>query len=133
MKPATHILGIDIAKLKFDVNLRPLEDSQQRQAATFSNNRKGFEALLKWLRQHAPVAADQVHACLESTSRYGDALTAFLHAQAYQVSMVNPRRTRCYAQSQLARTTNDTIDARIIASPPKPPSINASRRGSTTV
>jgi len=115
MKPATHILGIDIAKLKFDVNLRSLTGSESRWAASFPNNLKGFKALMRWLAQHAVCSHEQVHACMECTSRYGDALAEFLHAQACQVSMVNPRRTRHYANSQLTRTVDDTIDARLIA------------------
>jgi transposase len=115
MKPATHILGIDIAKLKFDVNLRTLAASDQRVATTFSNNLKGFKALRRWLAKQPSCSIEQLHACLESTSRYGDALAEFLHAQGVLVSMVNPRRTRNYANSQLTRTVNDTIDARLIA------------------
>jgi transposase len=115
MQPATHILGIDIAKGKFDVNLRPLAASEPRWEATFPNNPKGFQALHRWLGQHGPRSRTLVHACLESTSRYGDALAQFLHQEDYQVSLVNPRRTRHYADSQLTRTVNDTIDARLIA------------------
>ncbi len=115
MKPATHILGIDIAKRKFDVCLRLLANSETRHAATFTNNVKGFQALLQWLARQAPGVRDQLHGCLESTSRYGDALAEFLHRHGFLVSLVNPRRTRCYANSQLARSVNDTIDARLIA------------------
>jgi transposase len=115
MKPATHILGIDIAKGKFDVNLRPLETVDRRLEATFSNNPKGFKALHQWLAKHGPPLSGSVHACLESTSRYGDALAQFLHQAAYQVSLINPRRSRHYADSQLTRTVNDTIDARLLA------------------
>jgi transposase len=115
MKPATHIVGIDIAKLKFDVNLRRLAGAEPRWAASFPNNLKGFKALMGWLGRHASCSNEQVHACMECTSRYGDALAQFLHAQGCQVSMVNPRRTRNYANSQLTRTVDDTIDARLIA------------------
>lgn len=115
MKLPTHILGIDIAKDKFDVNLRLLAQAQQRQAATFANTAKGFEALRRWLDRHTACAPDQLHACMESTSRYGDGLARFLHGHGYLVSMVNPRRTRCYADSQLTRCVNDIIDARLIA------------------
>ncbi len=115
MQPATHILGIDIAKNKFDVNLRPLETIEGRLEATFTNNPKGFAALHRWLRQHGPHTSLLVHACMESTSRYGDALAQFLHQEDYQISMVNPRRTRHYADSQLTRNVNDPIDARLIA------------------
>jgi len=115
MQPATHILGIDIAKGKFDVNLRLLETSEPRWEASFTNNPKGFKALHQWLAKNGPHGSTLVHACLESTSRYGDALAQFLHQEDYQVSLVNPRRTRHYADSQLTRTVNDTIDARLIA------------------
>jgi transposase len=115
MQPATHILGIDIAKDKFDVNLRPLETSEPRWEATFSNNPKGFKALYQWLVKNGPRSSTLLHACLEATSRYGDALAQFLYQEYYQVSLVNPRRTRHYADSQLTRTVNDTIDARLIA------------------
>ncbi len=115
MQPATHILGIDIAKDKFDVNLRLLQSDQPRWEASFSNNAKGFKALHQWVAKHRPRCCGAVHACLESTSRYGDALAQFLHQEDYQVSLVNPRRTRHYADSQLTRTVNDTVDARLIA------------------
>jgi len=115
MKPALHSLGLDVAKLKFDVNVRLLADPQERRAASFTNDLRGFEQLRAWLRKHGITDSSQVHACLESTSRYGDALARFLYRHGFQVSVVNPRRTRNYADSQLTRTINDTIDARLIA------------------
>jgi transposase len=115
MKEATHILGIDIAKNKFDVNLRARLHPDARHSATFHNNAKGFAALQRWLVQHGAAVPVDLHACLESTSRYGDALANWLYTHAYQVSLVNPRRTRHYANSRLARTLNDQIDAALIA------------------
>lgn len=109
---AMHILGIDIAKSKFDVTLRSVDDTQPRYRCTFENSRKGFKALVKWLKGHG---VQQVHACLESTSRYGDALALFLYQQSHLVSLVNPRRTHNYAASRLVRTQNDRIDADLIA------------------
>ena len=110
--PATHILGIDIAKDKFDVCLRAAAPEGARHAATFSNHAKGFQALNTWLAKHS---IGQLHACLEATSRYGDALALHLHQHGHTVSLVNPRRTRHYADSRLVRTQNDTIDAALIA------------------
>src|SRR5579883_3515883 len=115
MKEATYILGIDISKNKFDVNLRALAPSSARHSALFDNNPKGFAALERWLSGHKVNNPASLHACVESTSRYGDALAAWLHAKGYQVSMVNPRRTHNYAASRLARTVNDRIDAALIA------------------
>lgn len=109
---ATHILGIDIAKDKFDVCLRAAAPAGARHAASFPNHAKGFKALQAWLVKQA---SGQLHACLEATSRYGDALALHLHHQGHTVSLVNPRRTRHYADSRLVRTQNDTIDAALIA------------------
>lgn len=109
---ATHILGIDISKDKFDVCLRAATADGPRHAHTFPNHAKGFQALRRWLAQH-PVT--HLHACLEATSRYGDALALHLHQHGHTVSVVNPRRTRHYADSRLVRTQNDTIDAALIA------------------
>jgi transposase len=115
MNSVTHILGIDISKEKFDVHLRLLAGSEWNQVATFANTPKGFKALRRWLDQHGPAQETDIHSCMEATSRYGDALASFLYDEGYLVSMVNPRRTRHYADSQLTRTVNDTVDARIIA------------------
>lgn len=109
---ATHILGIDIAKRKFDVCLRAATPDGPRHAHTFPNHAKGFKALNTWLAKH-PTA--HLHACLEATSRYGDALALHLYQHGHTVSLVNPRRTRHYADSRLVRTQNDTIDAALIA------------------
>ena len=109
---ATHILGIDISKDKFDVCLRPATQEGQCHAAMFPNHAKGFKALDAWLVQHPAI---HLHACLEATSRYGDALALDLHRHGHTVSVVNPRRTRHYADSRLVRTQNDTVDAALIA------------------
>ncbi len=109
---ATHILGIDIAKRKFDVCLRAATADGPRHVHTFPNHAKGFKALNAWLAKHP---GPQLHACLEATSRYGDALALHLHQHRHTVSLVNPRRTRHYADSRLVRTQNDTIDAALIA------------------
>jgi transposase len=107
------ILGIDIAKRKFDVCLRPAAQLEGARAnATFDNNLKGVRALLRWLDQHQAAC---VHACLEATSRYGEALALFLHQHQHQVSVVNPRRIHHYAGSRLVRTQNDQVDAGLIA------------------
>jgi transposase len=115
MNAAIHILGIDISKSKFDVHLRTLVDADPRHSATFTNHAKGFQELQSWLAARGVSRPPTLHACLEATSRYGDALAAWLHDQGHQVSLVNPRRTRHYADSRLSRTVNDRIDAGLIA------------------
>ncbi|MEY3866888.1 MAG: hypothetical protein RLZZ338_779, partial [Cyanobacteriota bacterium] len=60
---------------------------------------EGFESLHHWLVQQNVV---QLHACMEATSIYGEALAEFLHEKGYQVSIVNPVRIKGFAKSQLS-------------------------------
>lgn len=103
------ILGIDIAKSKFDVCLM---HDQTQAMGSFSNNQEGFAKLSRWLQRHS---CEALHACLEATGRYGHALARFLQAQGHQVSLVNPRRIYAYAKSKLQRTKTDRLDAQLIA------------------
>ena len=60
--------------------------------------------------------ADQkVHACLEATGTYGQALAQFLHSQEHIVSVVNPAQIKAFAGTQLSRTKTDKADATLIA------------------
>jgi transposase len=106
----TAYLGIDIAKRKFDVALgRP--DGKSR-AKAFANTPVGHQELLAWVaRQHDGA----VHACLEATGTYGDALAEALADAGYTVSVVNPASIEAYARSRLTRTKTDRTDARLIA------------------
>ncbi len=104
------ILGIDIAKDKFDVAL--YKGKKLVATGKFANTPAGFKKLSKWLKNKA---ADQVWACMESTGRYGDALALYLHQQGHQVSLVHPARIKKYAESKLHRNKTDKMDAKTIA------------------
>lgn len=102
-------LGIDIAKRKFDAVLLQDGRTHHRQ---FANTVTGFQQLETWLHNHATAP---MHAGLEATSRYGDALALFLHQRGVCVSVINPARTHAFAKSELARTKTDKADAALIA------------------
>jgi transposase len=57
----------------------------------------------------------QVHACLEATGTYSEALATYLYDNGHQVSVVNPAATKAYAGAQLSRTKTDRVDAELIA------------------
>jgi transposase len=103
-------LGIDIAKRSFAAALIAPEARTRHQS--FDNTRAGFDQLAAWLRHHA---TGHVHAALEATGTYGDALALFLHQTGVRVSVVNPARIHAFAQSELARTKTDKTDAAVIA------------------
>jgi len=103
------ILGIDIAKQKFDVAL--LADGKIKNK-TCKNSAEGFESLSLWLGKQS---SQKVHACLEATGNYGEDLAIYLHEAGHIVSIVNPARIKGFAQSELIRTKTDKVDAGIIA------------------
>jgi len=107
--PMTAILGIDVAKNKFDVAL--LRSGRYR-SKSFVNKRSGFESLVAWLEQLDVVT---LHACMEATGSYGDALARFLFDGGHVVSVVNPARIKAFGESELQRTKNDKMDAKLIA------------------
>jgi transposase len=104
------VLGIDIAKAKFQVAL--LRPEGQLRHKSCPNTRAGFAQLVTWLeRQHVT----RVHACLEATGTYGEALAMWLHDAGHVVSVLNPAIIHAYARTQLARSKTDRIDAELIA------------------
>lgn len=103
------VLGIDIAKAKFQVALLIANKVRHQ---SFPNTAAGFQQLAEWLHRHAVI---RVHACLEATGTYGDALAAWLHDGGHRVSVVNPSIIHAYARTQLARSKTDRLDAELIA------------------
>jgi transposase len=103
-------LGIDIAKLKFNVCL--INQGGKLKHRVFPNTLIGFEHLRDWLSKQS---IQRVHACLEATGTYGESLSLFLHEAGHTVSVVNPAAIKAFAQSRLSRTKTDKVDAELIA------------------
>jgi transposase len=104
------VLGIDIAKATFQVTLG-LPDGTRRHKSC-PNTLAGFQRFADWLqRQHVT----RVHAGLEATGTYGDALATWLHDGGHVVSVLNPAIIHAYARTQLTRSKTDRIDADLIA------------------
>jgi transposase len=104
------ILGIDVAKLKFNVCLiRPDGTLRHR---VFPNTAAGFIELRAWLDKHK---VERVHACLEATGTYSEALATYLFDASHLVSLVNPAAIKSFAGAQLSRTKTDKVDAELIA------------------
>jgi transposase len=106
----TTALGIDIAKLKFDVCL--VKENGRAKHKVFLNTQHGFEQLVAWLNSHQ---ASGLHACLEATGSYGESLASFLYDVGFVVSIANPAAVRAFANAGLSRTKTDKVDAELIA------------------
>lgn len=103
------ILGIDVAKASYQVTLLHAAQTHRRH---FQNDTAAFADLTDWLQQQGVTS---LHACMEATGRYGEALATYLHTQGYTVSVVNPAQIKHYAKSQLRRNKTDKVDADLIA------------------
>ena len=104
------VLGIDIAKAKFVTALLTPDGKLRRKSCP--NTPAGFAQLADWLTRQRVT---HVHACLEATGTYGEALATWLHDAGHVVSVVNPAVIHAYAGTRLARSKTDAIDAELIA------------------
>ena len=73
----------------------------------FPNTTTGFAQLAAWLTKQN---VEQVHACMEATGTYGEALAVYLHAAGQVVSVINPAAVKAFAASRLSRTKTDRVD-----------------------
>lgn len=106
----TSILGIDVAKAKLDCAL--LDAHGKWRTKVVENTPAGFAVLSEWLAKHG---AQQVHACMEATGTYWEAVAEYLADAGHCVSVVNPAQIKAYAGAALVRTKTDRVDARLIA------------------
>lgn len=90
-----------------------LTSSGNQHYLAFPNTPEGFEALQVWLNEHGIT---QLHACMEATNIYWEALATWLHAQGFTVSVVNPAHIKGYAQATMQRNKTDKLDSAVIAS-----------------
>lgn len=104
------IVGIDIAKLKFDAVL--LLETGKEKHQTFTNNDKGHQSFKTWLEGNNALGA---HVCMEATGRYGEEVALFLHTHDFKVSVINPTQIKGFARSEGVRVKTDKVDAGVIA------------------
>src|SRR5262245_59847291 len=105
-----HILGIDVAKLTLAITL--LTPAGEALHTTCANTPAGFADLHAWLQQQEIT---QLHACMEATNVYWEAIATWLHAHGYTVSVVNPARIKGFGRAIMQRTKTDLQDSLVIA------------------
>ena len=105
MEPEAIYIGIDVAKERLDIAVRP---SDLTWSTPYGD--KDVEVLVGQLQELSPAAV-----VLEATGGIELPLAAALAAASLPVAVVNPRQVRDFAKStgQLAKT--DRLDARVLA------------------
>jgi transposase len=103
--PAKIYVGIDASKAWLDVASTPISTSFR-----VANNKKGHQALVKKLSGFQVAAV-----VIEATGKYHRGVQLFLHERGMPVCVVNPYRSRKFADAlgELAKT--DKIDAMVLA------------------
>ena len=106
----SHFIGIDIAKLSFDVAV--LSSSAKTDSYIFDNSKKGIKAFLRLLKNHKIELSDSL-ICMEHTGIYGKLIiTSLVEKQANICVEMSLKIMRSLG---LQRGKNDKIDAIRIA------------------
>ena len=95
--------GIDVSKSNLDVC------AVLGEAKRFSNSKKGFEGLSKYL-----LKKKVLHLVMESTGGYERGLCYYLWAKEFKISVLNPKWVKDFASSQGRRAKNDKIDSEVL-------------------
>ena len=98
-------VGIDVAKARVDVAIRPGGDRRE-----VSNDQAGIAALVAQMQQLGPAAL-----VLEATGGLELPLVAALAAASLPVVVVNPRQVRDFAKATGRLAKTDSLDAAVLA------------------
>ncbi len=110
-------VGIDIAKRDFVGAMELADGSLKRSTKKLGNNTKGWNTLKSWVsRETSTCREDRVHLGIESTGGYEMPMVEWLREHCdFEITILNPIQVKRFIQSQLIRTKNDPVDARMIA------------------
>ena len=105
----TVFVGIDVSARELAVVLQV--GDQLEPVRTFANTAAGHQQLRRYLgRDQQPVRV-----CVEATGNYSLDLCLALHAaDGIELSVINPRLARRFAESLGTRSKTDPVDARVL-------------------
>jgi transposase len=99
-------VGVDIASERHVVGAVDAQGEVALKPTAFGEDAGGYAKLLTLLG-----APEDVLCVMEATGHYWKNLFAWLAAHGFGVALVNPLRTRRFAEEDLQRTKTDAIDA----------------------
>lgn len=105
-------LGIDVAKLKCDTVIFNSSNFEYSKEFKVTNNVDGIFHLIASLKD---VDKSELLVILESTAHYHQLFADMLSNNGYNVNIINPIITSNVHKSNIRKTKNDKIDAKIIA------------------
>jgi transposase len=109
------IIGIDVSKQKLDVALLLDPEKLKKRTRVFPNRPDGYEQLVAWCCKYARLEPAQLHAVLEATGPYHEAVATALYEAGLAVSVCNPKRVKDFGKGIGVKVKNDAMDAFVIA------------------
>lgn len=113
MKNAEIFIGIDIAKATFCAALLDAVVPTQTLSETFSNDTKGFNKLIRWIKKYRPQCLERCFFLMEHTGVYGNNMCLFFSQQKYWYSLVSGLEIK--RSMGIRRGKTDKSDAKDIA------------------
>lgn len=105
-----RIAGIDIGSEKHVVAIVNGESAVLVKPTTFTEDQEGYEKLKATLGEPGDVLV-----VMEATGHYWENLFFWLADQGFAAALINPLRTRRFAEEDLVRAKTDAVDALQIA------------------
>ena len=116
-KIVKQVLGIDVAQKELVVCLGRMHDDWTPELyghGTFANSRKGFDAMVKWVKK-LTIEATAVRYVMEATGVYHESLAYYLEGKGYEVSVVLPNKISNYIRTLEVKTITDKTASEAIA------------------
>lgn len=102
--------GIDIGSEKHVVAVVDSESSVLVKSTSFNEDQEGYEKLASLLGNAADLLV-----VMEATGHYWQNLFFWLSERGFAIAVINPLRTRRFAEEELARAKTDSVDAMQLA------------------
>lgn len=116
MKILKQVAGIDVSQNELVVSLGRMYDDLTTNIhafKTFSNNEKGFTALLQWAGK-LTVAETPVKYVMEATGVYHEALAYYFSDKGHLVSIVKPNKVSNFSKTLETKTVTDKTASQAI-------------------
>ena len=107
------VIGIDVLKSKLHCVL--LSEEGKRKAKAFSNVPDGYASLVQWALYYGHCEITELHAVLEATGVYHEAVALSLRDAQLKVSVLNPAQVKHFAKGLAVKTKTDASDPVVLA------------------
>ncbi len=110
-----HHIGIDISKTKLDCCWLSNPENNKIKTKVFKNTHAGHDELAQWLKHQTKADTSSIQIVMESTGIYHEPLAYSLHKLGFKVCVLNPARSKDFANSLGNTHKTDLKDSFMLA------------------